>query len=120
MHFSKFVIASLLALTSSVTSFPLLQQVIVTVTSTITVVTVTITPLTTSTTTIQVTVTGSAPSTTKSTSTRTVTVTASAPATTSAVTCPLGLGGSCGLWDPAPNGCRSCANGLTCRSIMYR
>ncbi|KAH9210482.1 hypothetical protein DL95DRAFT_412907 [Leptodontidium sp. 2 PMI_412] len=136
MQFSKTVIASLLALAGSVTS-----QVVVTVTSmgstskheveiciadsflgTVTIVTVTVTPLTTSTSTVIVTVSGKPPKTSKSTSTstRTVTVTATPPATTAAASCPLGEGGSCGLWNPAPNGCRSCGSGLTCRSIQCK
>ncbi|KAH6693313.1 hypothetical protein BKA61DRAFT_683839 [Leptodontidium sp. MPI-SDFR-AT-0119] len=116
MHFSKIVIASLLALASSVTS-----QVVVTVTNTVTIVTVTVTPLSTSTSTVIVTVSGKPPTTSKSTSTstRTITVTATPPATTAAASCPLGEGGSCGLWNPAPNGCRSCGSGLTCRSIQW-
>ncbi|PVH79313.1 hypothetical protein DL98DRAFT_589550 [Cadophora sp. DSE1049] len=133
MQFSNFVAASLLALAGSVAS-----QVVVTVTNTVTIVTVTgelnvstlsflnndcfaVTPLTTSTSTIIVTVSGKPPTTSKSTSTstRTVTVTATPPATTAAASCPLGEGGSCGLWNPAPNGCRSCGSGLTCRSIQW-
>ncbi|KAN0102056.1 hypothetical protein V8E51_012566 [Hyaloscypha variabilis] len=115
MLFSKLAIPSLLALTCSVAS-----QVIITITSTLTVVPVTITPLSTSTSTVFVTVKGQ-PSSTKSTATATytVTVTAQAPATTAAAVCPLAEGGSCGLWNPAPGGCRQCAANLTCRSVLW-
>ncbi|KAE9369754.1 hypothetical protein N431DRAFT_443383 [Stipitochalara longipes BDJ] len=120
MYFSKFAIASLLALTSSVASSQVLGCITNAMkTGTLTVVPVTITPLTTSTSTVFVTVHGN-PTTSKSTATATytVTVTAQPPATTAAAVCPLAEGGSCGLWNPAPGGCRQCAPNLTCRSVL--
>ena len=60
------------------------------------------------------------PTSTKSTYTVIVTATAQPPVITAAAGCPLPLGGSCGLWDPAPGGCRQCAPNLTCRSIICK
>ncbi|PMD42779.1 hypothetical protein L207DRAFT_565003 [Hyaloscypha variabilis F] len=107
MLFSRYSLASLLALTNSV-----LSQVVVTVTDTVSVITVTVPPpKTTSTSTKYVTVTAHPPPTSSKT-TVTVTQTTILSSVPSSDNCVVAWGGQCD--GDAYNGCNNCDDGLNC------